>query len=61
MGTKAALTIQSQNLEGSFRYLLAREGCLRPRWGVCLAHAMQRVSNIVGLTALRLAVFIGYR
>ena len=26
----------------------------------CLAHTKQKVSNIVGLTALRLAFFMGY-
>ena len=54
------LNILRIDLEGSFRYPLAREECLRPGGGVCLAHAMQRVSNIVGLTALRLPFFMGY-
>ena len=27
---------------------------------LCLAHTKQKVSNIVGLTALRLAFFMGY-
>ena len=43
-----------------FRYPLAREGVYAPSGHVCLAHAMQRVSYIVGLTALRLAFFIRY-
>ena len=30
-------------------------GCLRPMWASCLAHAMGRIINIVGLAALRLA------
>ena len=42
------------------RYPLAREGVYAPGGPAFLAHAMQRVSNIVGLTALRLAVFMGY-
>ena len=42
------------------RYLLAREGVYAPGWPAFLAHTKQKVSNIVGLTALRLAFFMGY-
>ena len=49
-----------QDDEGSFRYPLAREGVFAPGGRDCLAHAMQKVINIVGLTALRLAFFMGY-
>ena len=44
----------------SFRYPLAREGVTAPGGHDCLAHTMQKVINIVGLTALRLALFLGY-
>ena len=36
----------------SFRYPLAREGVYAPDGPACLAHAMHRVINIVGLSAL---------
>ena len=49
-----------KDLEGSFRYPLAREGVSGPGGSVCLAHARQIVNNIVGLSALRLAFFMGY-
>ena len=49
-----------KDLEGSFRYPLAREGVTAPGGPVFLAHARQKVSCIVGLTALRLAFFMGY-
>ena len=39
---------------------MAREGVSAPARPLCLAHAMQRVSNIVGLTAIRLAFLMGY-
>ena len=42
------------------RYLLAREGVSAPGRPLCLAHAMQKVSNIVGLTAIRLAFLMVY-
>ena len=42
------------------RYPLAREGVYAPVRHAFLAHAMQKVSIIVGLTALRLAFFLGY-
>ena len=37
-----------------------RQGVYGPGGCACLAHAIQIVSNIVGLTALRLAFFMGY-
>ena len=40
--------------------LLAREGVYGTGGPVCLAHARQRVSNIVDLTVLRLAFVMGY-
>ena len=49
-----------KDLEGSFRYPLAREGVTAPGGHVCLANSRQKFSNIVGLTALRLAFFMGY-
>ena len=48
------------NFEGSFRYPLAREGVYASGGHVCLAHFMQKFSNIVDLTVLRLAFFMGY-
>ena len=42
------------------RYLLVREGVYAPVGPALLAHAIQKVSNIVSLTALRLAFFIRY-
>ena len=42
------------------RYLLVREGVHAPGGPAFLAHTKQKVSNIVGLTALRLAFFLGY-
>ena len=42
------------------RYLLGREGVCAPGRPVFLAHTKQKVNNIVGLTALRLAFFMGY-
>ena len=53
--------IVGQNcLKDLLRYPLAREGVYAPDGPAFLAHARQRVSNIVGLTALRLAFFMGY-
>ena len=49
-----------KDLEGSFRYPLAREGVNAPGGHALLAHTKQKVSNIVGLKALRLAFFGGY-
>ena len=49
-----------KDLEGSFRYPLARQGVFAPGGPDFLAHTRQRFSNIVGLTALRLAFFMGY-
>ena len=49
-----------KDLEGSFRYPLAREGVYAPGGSAFLAHTKQRVGNIVGLTALLLAFFLGY-
>ena len=42
------------------RYPLAREGVYSPGGHAFLAHTKQKVSNIVGLSALRLAFFMGY-
>ena len=42
------------------RYPLAREGVYTPGGLDFLAHTKQKVNNIVGLTALRLAFFMGY-
>ena len=47
-------------LKDLVRYPLAREGVYAPGGPAFLAHAMQRVSYIVGLTAIRLAFFMGY-
>ena len=52
--------IQKCMLEGSFRYPLARQGVFATGGPDCLAHTRQKVINIVGLTALRLAFFMGY-
>ena len=41
------------------RYPLAREGVYGQAGLAFLAHTKQKVSNIVGLTALRLAFFMG--
>ena len=46
--------------EESFRYPLAREGVFAPGGSDCLAHARQKSSYIVSLTAPRLAFFMGY-
>ena len=42
------------------RYLLAREGVTAPGRPALLAHIKHKVSNIVGLTALRLEFSMGY-
>ena len=42
------------------RYPLGREGVYGPGGHAFLAHTKQKVNNIVGLTALRLAFFMGY-
>ena len=42
------------------RYPLVREGVYAPGVHAFLAHTKQKVSNIVGLTALQLAFFMGY-
>ena len=47
-------------LKDLLRYPLAKEGVYAPSGNDCLAHAMQKVSYIVGLTALRLAFLTGY-
>ena len=49
-----------KDLEGSFRYPLAREGVTAPGGPAFLAHTKQKVNNIVDLTVLRLAFFMGY-
>ena len=41
-------------------YLLAREGVYAPVGPAFLAHTKQKVNNIVDLTVLRLAFFMGY-
>ena len=43
------LLAPGKDLEGSFRYPLGREGVYSPGGTPFLAHAMQKVSNIVGL------------
>ena len=55
-----ALGGRVKDLEGSFRYPLAREGVTAPGGHVGLANSRQKFSNIVGLTALQLAFFTGY-
>ena len=52
--------MKGKDLEGSFRYPLVREGVYAPGGPAFLAHFMQKVINIVSLTALRLAFFMGY-
>ena len=42
------------------RYPLAREGVYGPGGPTFLAHTKQKVNNILGLTALRLAHFKAY-
>ena len=42
------------------RYPLAREGVYAPGGPALIAHTKQKVINIVGLTALRLAFSMGY-
>ena len=54
------LNILRIDLEGSFRYPLAREGVYAPVEPAFLAHTMQKDSNIVDLTVIRLAFFMGY-
>ena len=49
-----------KDLEGSFRYPLARQGVYASGGHVCLAHFRQQFSNIVVLTVQRLALFMGY-
>ena len=44
----------------NFRYPLAREGVWGPGGTAFLAHARQQFTYIVGLTALRLVLFMGY-
>ena len=55
-----ALGVRVKDLEGSFRYPLAREGVTAPGGPDCLAHTKHKVSNIVDRTVLRLAFFVGY-
>ena len=54
------ITFAFKDLEGSFRYPLAREGVTAAGGPAFLAHTKQKVSNIVDLTVLRLAFFMGY-
>ena len=42
------------------RYPLGRDGVYAPGGHDCLANSRQKFSNIVSLTALRLAFFMGY-
>ena len=47
-------------LKDLLRYPLGREGVYGPGVHAFLAHTKQKVSNIVGLSALRLAFFMEY-
>ena len=50
-------TPRAVDMKGSYEVPPGYGGCLRPRW-VCLPSSYhEKVSYIVGLTALRLAVF----
>ena len=49
-----------RDLKDVVRYPLAREGVYAPGGPAFLAHTKQKVSYIVGITALRLALFMGY-
>ena len=59
-GGASLLLPPRKDLEGSFGYLLAREGVYAPGGHVFLAHTKHKVNNIVGLSALRLAFFMGF-
>ena len=52
---------QLKYLEGSFKVPSGQGGCLNPGGPTFLAHTKQKVSNIVDLTVLRLAFFMGYK
>ena len=54
------MTSGGRILKDLLRYPLAREGVYAPGGPASLAHAMQRVIYIVSLTALGLALFMGY-
>ena len=55
------LQINTENeQEGSFRYPLAREGVYAPGGPAFLAHALQKISTIVGLKAPWLAFYMIY-
>ena len=56
-----AVLAQGKDLEGSFRYPLARFGVFAPGGRASLAHARQKVSYIVGLAAPRLAFVRRYK
>ena len=62
--TEVFLNIEEAGTHNIFktllRYLLAREGVYAPGGPIVLARARQKFSYIVGLTALRLAVFMGF-
>ena len=60
MNNSSLYSIGRYFFEDLLRYPLAREGVYAPGGPDFLAHAMQRVNYIVGLTALRLAFFMGY-
>ena len=47
-------------LRDLLRYPLGREGVYGPSVHAFLAHTKQKVSNIVGLTTLQLAFYMGY-
>ena len=49
-----------KKISNKLMYPLAREGVYAPGEHVCLAHFMKKFSNIVDLTVLRLAFFMGY-
>ena len=55
-------SFQLYNDESGRKYLypLDREGVYAPVGPTFLAHTKEKVSNIVSLTALRLAFFMGY-
>ena len=54
------LWISKRIFKDLLRYPLAMEGVYAPGGPVFLAHTKQKVNNIVGLAALRLALFKGY-
>ena len=57
---KTSMESLAKTVEGSFMYPLAREGVYAPVGPAFLAHTKQKVNNIVDLTVLRLAFYMGY-